>query len=116
MSEPKPVVGIIMGSQSDWTTLRHAAETLDALGVTASSDGASAGVKSSRTANDATPAGPAAADSSPEIGSSFDADIAATPDRARARRGRKSHAPNQLVMSFLAPPSSAGDAWQADSA
>src|SRR5438874_3516896 len=28
----KPVA-IIMGSQSDWTTLRHAAETLDALGV-----------------------------------------------------------------------------------
>ncbi len=29
----KPVVGIIMGSQSDWTTMRHAAETLNALGV-----------------------------------------------------------------------------------
>ena len=28
-----PLVGIIMGSQSDWETLRHAAETLDALGV-----------------------------------------------------------------------------------
>jgi 5-(carboxyamino)imidazole ribonucleotide mutase len=27
------VVGIIMGSQSDWDTMRHAAETLDALGV-----------------------------------------------------------------------------------
>jgi 5-(carboxyamino)imidazole ribonucleotide mutase len=26
-------VAIIMGSQSDWDTLRHAAETLDALGV-----------------------------------------------------------------------------------
>ena len=26
-------VGIIMGSQSDWPTLRHAAETLEALGV-----------------------------------------------------------------------------------
>src|ERR1044071_9512905 len=26
-------VAIIMGSQSDWGTLRHAAETLDALGV-----------------------------------------------------------------------------------
>jgi 5-(carboxyamino)imidazole ribonucleotide mutase len=26
-------VAIIMGSQSDWTTLRHAAETLDALAV-----------------------------------------------------------------------------------
>src|SRR5207245_8471908 len=29
---PKPVA-IIMGSQSDWATLRHAAETLDALGI-----------------------------------------------------------------------------------
>ncbi len=27
------VVGIIMGSQSDWPTLTHAAETLDALGI-----------------------------------------------------------------------------------
>lgn len=27
-------VAIIMGSQSDWETMRHAAETLDALGVT----------------------------------------------------------------------------------
>lgn len=26
-------VGIIMGSQSDWPTLRHAAETLDGLGI-----------------------------------------------------------------------------------
>lgn len=26
-------VGIIMGSRSDWDTMRHAAETLDALGV-----------------------------------------------------------------------------------
>ena len=28
-----PAVGIIMGSQSDWETMRHAAETLEALGV-----------------------------------------------------------------------------------
>jgi 5-(carboxyamino)imidazole ribonucleotide mutase len=28
-----PVVGIIMGSQSDWATMRHAAETLTTLGV-----------------------------------------------------------------------------------
>ena len=28
-----PRVGIIMGSQSDWATMRHAAETLDALAV-----------------------------------------------------------------------------------
>ena len=29
----KPLVGIIMGSTSDWETLRHAAETLERLGV-----------------------------------------------------------------------------------
>jgi 5-(carboxyamino)imidazole ribonucleotide mutase len=28
-----PVVGIIMGSSSDWETMRHAADTLDQLGV-----------------------------------------------------------------------------------
>ena len=28
-----PSVGIIMGSQSDWDTMRHAAETLSALGI-----------------------------------------------------------------------------------
>lgn len=28
-----PAIGIIMGSQSDWETMRHAAETLDALAV-----------------------------------------------------------------------------------
>jgi 5-(carboxyamino)imidazole ribonucleotide mutase len=32
MAGPVPVA-IIMGSQSDWATMRHAAETLDALGV-----------------------------------------------------------------------------------
>ena len=30
---PAPLVGIIMGSRSDWETMRHAAETLEALGV-----------------------------------------------------------------------------------
>jgi 5-(carboxyamino)imidazole ribonucleotide mutase len=29
-----PLVGIIMGSTSDWETMRHAAEMLEALGVT----------------------------------------------------------------------------------
>lgn len=29
----RPLVGVIMGSQSDWETMRHAAETLAALGV-----------------------------------------------------------------------------------
>ncbi|WP_306027945.1 5-(carboxyamino)imidazole ribonucleotide mutase [Stappia sp. MMSF_3263] len=33
MSDNKPQVAIIMGSQSDWPTMKHAAETLDALGV-----------------------------------------------------------------------------------
>ena len=28
-----PLVGLIMGSRSDWETLRHAADTLDRLGV-----------------------------------------------------------------------------------
>jgi 5-(carboxyamino)imidazole ribonucleotide mutase len=30
---PAPLVGIIMGSRSDWETMRHAAETLDRLAV-----------------------------------------------------------------------------------
>ena len=33
MTETTALVGIIMGSQSDWETMRHAAETLTALGV-----------------------------------------------------------------------------------
>lgn len=33
MAESKPLVGIVMGSKSDWDTMRHAAETLDELGV-----------------------------------------------------------------------------------
>jgi 5-(carboxyamino)imidazole ribonucleotide mutase len=33
VSEPGPLVGIVMGSQSDWETMRHAAETLTELGV-----------------------------------------------------------------------------------
>ena len=28
-----PLIGVIMGSTSDWDTMRHAAETLEALGV-----------------------------------------------------------------------------------
>ncbi len=35
MSESVPRVGIILGSQSDWETMRHAVETLAALGVEA---------------------------------------------------------------------------------
>lgn len=33
MSDAPPQVAIIMGSQSDWATMCHAAETLDTLGV-----------------------------------------------------------------------------------
>ena len=33
MAEPTPPVAIIMGSQSDWATMRHAAETLAELGI-----------------------------------------------------------------------------------
>ena len=33
MHTTTPAVGIIMGSRSDWATMRHAAETLDKLGV-----------------------------------------------------------------------------------
>ena len=32
-SSKQPLVGIIMGSQSDWATMRHAAEMLEQLGV-----------------------------------------------------------------------------------
>lgn len=33
MSEKRTKVAIIMGSQSDWPTMRHAAETLEELGI-----------------------------------------------------------------------------------
>jgi 5-(carboxyamino)imidazole ribonucleotide mutase len=33
MATPRPSVGLIMGSKSDWDTLKAAAEILDALGV-----------------------------------------------------------------------------------
>ena len=33
MSEAGPAVGIIMGSQSDWQTMQHAAATLDRLAI-----------------------------------------------------------------------------------
>ena len=33
MSDTSPQVGIIMGSQSDWPTLQHAARLLDQLGI-----------------------------------------------------------------------------------
>lgn len=33
MSDAPPAVAIIMGSQSDWATMRHAADTLTGLGI-----------------------------------------------------------------------------------
>src|SRR6266513_3193601 len=33
MPEPAPLVGIIMGSKSDWDTMQHAAEILERFGV-----------------------------------------------------------------------------------
>ncbi|MGC8731929.1 MAG: 5-(carboxyamino)imidazole ribonucleotide mutase [Halothiobacillaceae bacterium] len=33
MSAVQPLVGVIMGSRSDWETMRHAVETLEAFGV-----------------------------------------------------------------------------------
>jgi 5-(carboxyamino)imidazole ribonucleotide mutase len=33
MPEPTPLVGIIMGSKSDWETMRHAADMLEQFGV-----------------------------------------------------------------------------------
>src|SRR4249920_707820 len=33
MPEPSPLVGIIMGSKSDWETMRHAADMLAQFGV-----------------------------------------------------------------------------------
>ncbi len=33
MTEAQPVVGVIMGSTSDWETMRHAAEVLERFGV-----------------------------------------------------------------------------------
>ncbi|MFL6787000.1 MAG: 5-(carboxyamino)imidazole ribonucleotide mutase [Sphingomicrobium sp.] len=33
MAKAGPQIGIIMGSRSDWETMRHAAETLDQLGI-----------------------------------------------------------------------------------
>jgi 5-(carboxyamino)imidazole ribonucleotide mutase len=33
LARARPLVGIIMGSKSDWETMQHAAETLESLGV-----------------------------------------------------------------------------------
>ena len=33
MADNEPLVGIIMGSQSDWPTMKNAADTLDKLGI-----------------------------------------------------------------------------------
>ena len=33
MSDPTPIIGIIMGSTSDWDTMRHSADVLKTLGI-----------------------------------------------------------------------------------
>jgi 5-(carboxyamino)imidazole ribonucleotide mutase len=33
VTQGSPLIGVIMGSRSDWEVMRHAAETLDALGI-----------------------------------------------------------------------------------
>jgi 5-(carboxyamino)imidazole ribonucleotide mutase len=33
MADGLPVVGVVMGSRSDWETMRHAADTLETLGI-----------------------------------------------------------------------------------
>jgi 5-(carboxyamino)imidazole ribonucleotide mutase len=33
MAAPSPLIGLVMGSVSDWDTMRHASETLDRLGI-----------------------------------------------------------------------------------
>jgi 5-(carboxyamino)imidazole ribonucleotide mutase len=33
MAQPTPIIGIIMGSTSDWETMQHCAQTLDQLGI-----------------------------------------------------------------------------------
>ena len=33
MPEPRPLVGVIMGSQSDWETMRQADEVLDRFNI-----------------------------------------------------------------------------------
>jgi|TARA_B110001454_G_scaffold216994_1_gene241332 5-(carboxyamino)imidazole ribonucleotide mutase len=33
MNESKPLVGVVMGSKSDWDTMTHAVSTLDSLGI-----------------------------------------------------------------------------------
>lgn len=33
MSDPKPLVGVLMGSKSDWETMKHASDTLARFGV-----------------------------------------------------------------------------------
>ena len=42
MAETPPLVGVIMGSRSDWETMRHAVATLDELGIPNEAKGVSA--------------------------------------------------------------------------
>ena len=56
MSDVKPVVGIIMGSQSDWSTMRHVEETLEKLNIPCESRVTSAHRTPDRLHEDATTA------------------------------------------------------------
>jgi 5-(carboxyamino)imidazole ribonucleotide mutase len=56
MPESRPAVGIIMGSQSDWETMKHTAETLDRLGIACEARIASAHRTPGRVAEYATSA------------------------------------------------------------
>ena len=33
MNDSKPLVGVVMGSKSDWETMRRASDTLETLGI-----------------------------------------------------------------------------------
>jgi len=42
MNDSKPLVGVIMGSKSDWDTMKHAVSTLDSLGISSEAKAMSA--------------------------------------------------------------------------
>ena len=44
----KPLVGIVMGSKSDWETMEHASQTLDKLGEIRIPTGGDMGIASMR--------------------------------------------------------------------
>jgi|TARA_B110000116_G_scaffold33637_1_gene25703 5-(carboxyamino)imidazole ribonucleotide mutase len=42
MNDSKPLVGVVMGSKSDWNTMKHAVSTLGSLGITSEAKAMSA--------------------------------------------------------------------------